>query len=212
MTARQTIEGAEQVKPPVVNGETVQAASFSLPAADISTIVTADYSTAQQVTPSEGTSAPMVPQTETAPATIPVERTSPLPADVSRDNMTPPKAEPVVTAGEYVREIVISEPVARSETPPVAPPSETSPLPLQFDWSSDLIQIETHPDKYKAALARSAETPPPIRVRRERPKLPPMNDEPLVQVETRKTESSASPEILQTSPVTSEQTAVITAN
>jgi hypothetical protein len=55
--------------------------------------------------------------------------------------------------------------------------------PLVF--SSDLVQIETDPAK--AAAARSEpETPSAPRPPRVRPRLPPVADEPLVQIETRK--------------------------
>ena len=68
--------------------------------------------------------------------------------------------------------------------------------PLQLDWSSDLIQVETHPEKARTALARSREEQPVPRVKRERPPLAPLSDEPLVQVETRKIEVTVDPAVL----------------
>ena len=92
-----------------------------------------------------------------------------------------PEPRPAADA-EYVREIVAPEPAASGE-----PIRETAPVALQLDWSSGLTQIETDPEKHKAAAAKTAEEPPAPRVKRVRPALPPVSNEPLVQVETRET-------------------------
>jgi hypothetical protein len=55
---------------------------------------------------------------------------------------------------------------------------------LKLDWPSDLVQVETDPQKARVASAyEEAEAAP--RVRRVRSASAPMSDEPLVQVETR---------------------------
>ena len=57
---------------------------------------------------------------------------------------------------------------------------------LKLDWPSDLIQIETDPVKKEEARAKAPADEPAPRVKRVRPPLPPVSDEPLVQIETRK--------------------------
>jgi ribonuclease E len=52
--------------------------------------------------------------------------------------------------------------------------------------SSGLKLAQTDPEKLAAAQARAAEMqPPPVKVGRDRPVLPPMEEVPLQQVETR---------------------------
>jgi ribonuclease E len=100
------------------------------------------------------------------------------------------------------------EPTQRTETAPVtayAPPAEAAAAAerveeragvvetqsvlaaLKLDWSGDLVQIETDPQKLRP-IPVEEEAPRPRRVRRP---PPPMSDEPLVQVETRRRETGA---------------------
>ena len=74
--------------------------------------------------------------------------------------------------------------------PPAAAPAShvVAPAPLHFDWSSGLTQIETDRAKLQAAQAAAAAMVEAPRVPRTRPVLPPLSDEPLVQVETRQRE------------------------
>lgn len=95
------------------------------------------------------------------------------------------EAPPAAAASEYVQEIVPPVPAAPRETV-----RETTPVTLQLDWSSGLTQIETDPEKHKAALIRAQEQPVAPRVKRIRRPLPSLSDEPLMQVETRKTASA----------------------
>jgi hypothetical protein len=93
----------------------------------------------------------------------------------------------------------VAEDVVREEIPEImreessqavsAPPAK--PI-LEFDWQSDLTQIETDRAKLKAAHAKvqDAESAAPPR-KRERPPSPPVSDEPLVQVETGKPKPEA---------------------
>jgi len=71
------------------------------------------------------------------------------------------------------------------ETQPARQTPVAAPPPLKLEWPSDLVQIETDPQKV-AAVAESPQSegsPVPGRVR---PTPPPVSsDEPLVQVETR---------------------------
>ncbi len=115
------------------------------------------------------------------------EKTPSQPEPASTESFVPddaatalPEPRLVATAGEYVREIVAPEPAAPGE-----PIREAAPATLQLDWSSGLTQIETDPEKHKAALVKTGEEQSAPRAKRVRPALPPVSDEPLVQVETR---------------------------
>jgi ribonuclease E len=59
---------------------------------------------------------------------------------------------------------------------------------LRLDWPGELMQIETDPQKVRPVEEEQDTAPRPPRVRR---RLPPISDEPLVQVETRKHDAGA---------------------
>jgi ribonuclease E len=77
------------------------------------------------------------------------------------------------------------------EAAPVATPAAVpaaaapAPKPLKLDWPSDLVQIETDPQKRQAARVEAQTGQPAPRVKRERPVTQQPVAEPLVQVETR---------------------------
>jgi ribonuclease E len=102
------------------------------------------------------------------------------------DGFRSPQMEPesATAANETVREQVLAAATEQSETR-----EEPSPL-LKLDWASDLIQVETHPEKMQAALAAARNEVPPPRPKRVRPPVAPVNTEPLIQVETRRSEST----------------------
>jgi hypothetical protein len=79
----------------------------------------------------------------------------------------------------------VADEVVREETP-----AETARLVkpvLEFDWQSDLTQIETDREKLKAAQGViSGEVSAPPARKRERPPLSSVSNEPLIQVETGK--------------------------
>jgi hypothetical protein len=75
--------------------------------------------------------------------------------------------------------------------PSPAPIPVVVPEPLKLDWSSGLTQIESDHSKVQAAQAAMAAAPAVPRVRRTRPVLPPVVDEPLVQVETQRAQPPA---------------------
>lgn len=77
-----------------------------------------------------------------------------------------------------------AEEVVREEIPAVEATPPAKPI-LEFDWQTDLTQIETDREKLKAAQARAHEQPAPPARKRERRPSPSTSDEPLVQVETR---------------------------
>ena len=94
-----------------------------------------------------------------------------------------PSATPVAlddAPAEVVIETAqVSERMAASSQDTHAP----VPPPLELDLPSDLVQIETDKGKADAAAMEPQHEPAP-RARRVRPSLPPVSDEPLMQVET----------------------------
>jgi ribonuclease E len=84
----------------------------------------------------------------------------------------------------------IPEPVAERvvEHVPAAPVVVAPAIPVAREpivLPSDLEQVETDAEKLRVAASK-IELPPPPRTPRVRPPLPPISNEPLVQVETRK--------------------------
>jgi len=103
-------------------------------------------------------------------------------------------ADVVKVAEEIVRE---EFPAASSAPAPVAtphraptavepppPPVMHAPPPVELDWPSDLVQVESNPERIRAAQKDSPLEDDAPRPRRERPVRPPVVEEPLVQVET----------------------------
>jgi hypothetical protein len=106
----------------------------------------------------------------------------------SVDHVTQPEpaAPPsAIIAGEAVREV----------TP--VPSLEQTPLPLvrpdevlKLDWQTDLTQIETNPEKRRAASAQTAEDASAPHPKRVRPPMAPLDVAPLLQVETRTSQTN----------------------
>ena len=101
--------------------------------------------------------------------------------------------ETVSEASQSSAPLVGSAP--RYEAPPQTDMNERETeaepaAPLKLEWPSDLVQIETDPNKARAAASAPQEVEAP-RPRRSRPAPLPVSDEPLVQVETRTREVSA---------------------
>jgi hypothetical protein len=61
--------------------------------------------------------------------------------------------------------------------------------PVKMDWPSDLQQVESDPAKVSAAQQEPSREQAAPRPRRVRAQAKPVNDEPLVQIETDRTES-----------------------
>ena len=91
--------------------------------------------------------------------------------------------EEVVQATTPLTQSQTAAPLIESAAPVVAEPQRASTLKL--DWPSDLVQIETDPEKVRAVVVEEEVAPRPRRVRAV---AAPVADEPLVQVETRKRE------------------------
>jgi len=145
--------------------------------------------------------APIAPEIEAAPVVAAPEAPAAEPQSyVTSEEATLPRvvempaAEPVAaqeaSAGET--ETVAALPEFRKEPVHEAKAEELpSALPeLKLEWPADLVQIETDPQKAQSAVAAAADEHPAPRPRRVRPAPTPMSDEPLVQVETRKTEAT----------------------
>jgi ribonuclease E len=97
---------------------------------------------------------------------------------------------------------VVTIHAAAVTVPPAGPPEATAadegaaasapavPQPLENLGSllerAGLLQVQTEPQKLADVLARIEREPKPIRIGRERPILPPLDEGPLVQVETRR--------------------------
>jgi ribonuclease E len=115
--------------------------------------------------------------TETQHATEPPPPTAP-------ERAMPPAAAAAsaVVAGEFVHE---DFPPATPERP-AAPAPRPAPPPIQLDWPSDLVQVESDPGKVKTVIEQAREEAPAPRQKRERPVRAPVAEEPLVQIETQK--------------------------
>jgi ribonuclease E len=57
---------------------------------------------------------------------------------------------------------------------------------VELEWPSDLVQVESDPNKVRAIQQVVPQADAAPRPKRERPPLPPVKDEPLVQIETQK--------------------------
>ncbi len=99
-----------------------------------------------------------------------------------------PTPEPVTAAPVVEEPKVAAAPPAAAK--PVAVPSQpkpvaTPPAPLKLDWPSDLQQVETSKERLQAAAQASNDEGLPKRVKRVRPPVENVSEEPLQQVETR---------------------------
>jgi ribonuclease E len=135
-----------------------------------------------------GAAADIAPARSSVPfAGAPVELTVSEPAVTLPASPQPEAETPPIPASQAA---VAAEETVREEIPGAAfspPPVSEQPAPaLKLEWPSDLVQIETNPVRLQAMLAKMQEAEPAPRPKRQRPSLPPVSDEPLVQVETRK--------------------------
>jgi ribonuclease E len=131
---------------------------------------------------------------EPVPAPVPAAAAPVLEAPpVAAARIEPPEPPPAmpaaaVVAGEYVHEDFPPVPPARTEAP--APRADVAP-PLELDWSTDLVQVESDPRKAQVAQQPERQEAPVPRAKRERAPLPPVSEEPLVQIETQKPRETA---------------------
>jgi len=85
-----------------------------------------------------------------------------------------------------VREFVTPPPLARFVGVPAA--GSAPAMPLKIEWPADLVQVESNPDKIRAAEEPQVEEEPAPRPKRVRPVTPPVSEEPLIQIETQRSE------------------------
>ena len=116
-----------------------------------------------------------VPQVPTPPA--PYEMPQAATVAVVEEVAVEHQAQPESVAERVVEHVPAAEPVVVAPALPVA----REPIVLP----SDLEQVETDAEKLRIAASK-VEPPPPPRPPRVRPPLPPISNEPLEQVETRK--------------------------
>jgi ribonuclease E len=96
----------------------------------------------------------------------------------------PPAAEPVLVRAPAPQAIAVPKEAPRPRVVEAAPMAVAELLPIVE--SSGMKLAQTDPQKLAAAQARADSLqPPPVRVGRERPVLPPVEEAPLTQVETR---------------------------
>ena len=120
-------------------------------------------------TPSALINEPLV---ETVALTLPSD---PVHKAVAVTNITAVRIPPTVSAPT-----MMALPVVQQAPMPI---DELEPV-LQ---SAGLMLVQTAPDRLAEAQAKMASEPRPASARRERPQLPPLDDAPLVQVETQRT-------------------------
>ena len=126
-------------------------------------------------------SAPDTPVAETPQvAAVPPTPVVPAPEPVAAT----PGNEPAV---EEPKEVAPAAPAAAK---PVAVPQQPAPVakppvPLKLEWPADLQQVETSKERAQAAAQASNDDGAPKRVKRVRPPVENVSNEPLQQVETR---------------------------
>jgi hypothetical protein len=121
-----------------------------------------------------------------APAPTPTARPEPLEQAPTAEE--PTAREVVSEASQSPAPLVGSAP--RYDAAPARQEPPSPPAPVKLDWPSDLVQIETDPQKARAPAPHEEEeqAPPP---RRARPAQRAVSEEPLVQVETHRREAPA---------------------
>jgi hypothetical protein len=109
-----------------------------------------------------------------------------LAAPAGTEHAVPPPPPSFET--EVVREF---EP-SKAELPEPTPsgPGYAPAAPIKIEWPSDLVQVESDPGKVQS-VEPEREREPLARPKRVRQPLQPLNEEPLVQIETAATEAAS---------------------
>ena len=93
-----------------------------------------------------------------------------------------PPASPSSFETEVVREF---EPrPAEPEGPVLSGPGYAPAEPVRIEWPSDLVQVESDPEKVRSGAQAEIEQQPVQRPKRVRQPAQPLGEEPLVQIET----------------------------
>jgi ribonuclease E len=102
---------------------------------------------------------------------------------------TPQESPPAKPIEPFAPPAVVEQPMAAHAAPTFTPRIEPVPMAMAelvpIVESSGMKLAQTDPEKLAAAAARAASQPPVTRGGRERPVLPPIEEAPLTQVETR---------------------------
>ncbi|WP_292934008.1 Rne/Rng family ribonuclease [Noviherbaspirillum sp.] len=147
------------------------------------------------VSPEEVAPAPVTePAAEPVAESISAPVAEPAPEPVAAQEIHPePQPVPAPVVAEAAPEP--AQPVEAPVTPtasPVAAPASVATEPMPLEHLSDMLAVAgltlavTDPEKLRAAQEAASRNVPAPRVPRERKPLPPVSNEPLVQVETRR--------------------------
>jgi hypothetical protein len=91
---------------------------------------------------------------------------------------------------ETVREFEPREAPPAAESARPASAGYAPAVPVKIEWPSDLQQVESNPEKVRAVQQQVVEKAPEPRARRVRQSSAPVEDAPLVQVETGRDEKT----------------------
>jgi ribonuclease E len=120
----------------------------------------------------EAPAAPARPEPAAAPAYVPEGGIVKVADEIVREDYRSAPPAPIAPSAPAV------EPVS---APPAA---RHAPPPVELEWPSDLVQVESDPNKVRTAQQQAPQEEAAPRPRRERPAPTPVAEEPLVQVET----------------------------
>jgi ribonuclease E len=109
--------------------------------------------------------------------------------DARSEQDTPVRHTPSAFETEQVREFTHSPPPAPADSAYTGP-GYAPATPVKIEWPADLQQVESDPDKIRATELEAAPESSASRPKRVRQPLPPVSNEPLVQIETDRPEAS----------------------
>lgn len=107
---------------------------------------------------------------------------------------TAPQAQPATSAPTELSALSVEAHQAPRPAPVetvLSGPGFAPAVPVKIEWPSDLQQVESDPEKVKAAEQGVVQEEPAPRPKRVRPPQAPVIEEPLVQIETGQPEAAA---------------------
>jgi len=102
-----------------------------------------------------------------------------------------PAAAPATYERETVQEFQPRETASRELESAPSGAGYVPAAPVKLEWPSDLQQVESDPGKVSAAQQEAVQEQQAPRPKRVRQPLPPVIDEPLVQIETERMEAQS---------------------
>ncbi|UMR30774.1 Rne/Rng family ribonuclease [Massilia sp. MB5] len=162
-----------------------EAAPASVPAATVAAPAAAPVASAPAA---EAVAAPAAVEAVAAPA-VAAEAAAPeasAPAVAAVATVAAPVSAPAVAVAAPAPVAPAAAPVASAAAPAAAQPAAPAADLNALLGSVGLTMAATDPAKLRAAQEAAAQVAAPVRVPRERKPLPPVSDEPLVQVDTRR--------------------------